>query len=106
MPLHVDRMRRIAEHVLRAVALTALAALLWRALRPMPTARTEVARGNLVASLERWTAAPPGAMHVVLDAAPGEVNRAWLRALMHAGTPGRWSSPRPIAPAAITAEPA
>jgi hypothetical protein len=106
MRLPVDRVRRLAELVLRGIALMALVALLWRALRPTPTAETEVARGNIVASLERWTASPPGAMHVVFESVPGEANRAWFRALVRAGTPGRWSSPRPITPAAVTAEPA
>ena len=99
-------MRRLAELVLRGIALTALATLLWRALRPTPTSETQVARGNIVASLERWTVSPPVAMHIVFDSAPSEANRAWIRALVRAGTPARWSSPRPIAAAAVTAEPA
>jgi hypothetical protein len=106
MPLHVDGVRGRAELVLRAIALTALAALLWRALRPTPTTKAEVARGNIVAALERWTASPPSAMQVIFDAAPSETQRAWIRALVRAGTPARWSSTKPIAPAAVTAEPA
>jgi hypothetical protein len=105
MPLHGDRVRRLAELVLRGIAFAALAALLFRALRPAPDAETEVARGDIVASLERWTAAPPAAMHVVFESAPTETNRAWIRALVRAGTPARWSSPQPIAPGAMTAEP-
>ena len=106
MRLRVDRVRRVAELVLRAIALTALAAMLWRALRPAPSAKREVAGGNIDASLRRWTTSPPGEMHVVFEAAPSEVSRAWIRALVRAGTPARWSSPREIAPAAVTAEPA
>ena len=105
MPLHVDRVRRLAELVLRSIALTALVLLLWRALRPRPDAKTELARGNIAASLTRWTTSPPGAMHVVFDSAPSEASRAWVRALARAGTPARWSSTRPIAPGAVTAEP-
>ena len=105
MPLHVDRVRRLAELVLRALAVAALAVLLWRALRPTPDARTELARGNIDAALERWTTSPPGAMHIVFDSAPNDARRAWIRALVRAGTPAQWSSPRPIAPAAVTAEP-
>jgi hypothetical protein len=106
MRLHVDRVRRLAELALRAIALTALSALLWRALRPAPEAQTDVARGDVRASLERWTTSPPGSMQLVFDSAPNEATRAWIRALVGAGTPARWSSSRPIAPAVVTAEPA
>src|SRR5690349_12095870 len=106
MRLHAERVRRIAELVLRGVALAALAALLWRALKPPVTDGTEMARGNLAGALERWTVSPPSEMYVVFDAAPNMAARSWIRALARAGTPARWSMTRPLAPAAVSAEPA
>jgi hypothetical protein len=100
-----DRVRRVVEHALRGVALAALAALFWRAVRPPAPSGLAVAHGDVASSLARWTAFPPGAVHVVLDAAPGQRTRDWLRALAHAGTPLRWSAARPIVPASIVAEP-
>ena len=104
MRSRVDRARRAAEHVLRAVALIALAVLLWRAVRmPRPEAG-DVARGALTPALVRWTVSPPGAMHVVFDTPPDVRSRDWLRALVRAGTPARWTGA--LTAAAVVAEPA
>jgi hypothetical protein len=92
--------------VLRAVALGALLALLWRAWRPPPAASVDVARGDILAALARWTTTPPGEARVLLDVVPDARTRAWARALVGAGTPLRWSAARPLAPSAIVAEPA
>ena len=92
--------------VLRGVALAALAALLWRALRPAPATGTEVSRGSFGVALERWTRTATADMHVVFDAAPDRTTRDWLRALRRSGGSVRWSSPRPISGAAVVAEPA
>ena len=102
----VERARRVGEHVLRGVALAALAALLWRAVRPAPTNGVEVARGDLASALVRWTLASPSEMRVVLGATADPRTRDWLRALSRAGSTVRWSASRPLGAAAVTAEPA
>jgi hypothetical protein len=102
-----DRARRIAELALRAVALAALAVLLWRAIRPPSTAGTDVARGNLDVTLARWTFAPAATMRAVLDRAPDPRTRDWARALARVrGSALRWSTARPIVASAVVAEPA
>jgi len=105
MRSHAERVRATAELVPRAIALTALALLFWRAIRPAPRNGVDVARGSLAAVLPRWTVAPPGTVHVVFDRAPDSRTRDWVRALAHAGTAVRWSASRPIEAAAIVAEP-
>jgi hypothetical protein len=101
-----ERARSLVERTLRAVALTAIAALFWRAIHPPPPTSVDLVRGDLGAALERWTLAPPGAMHVVFDVAPDPRTRDWVRALERAGTPARWSASRSIGAAALVAEPA
>jgi hypothetical protein len=102
----VERVRRVSEHVLRAVAVAALAALLWRAVRPAPARGVDVARGDLAGTLARWTLSAPPEMRVVLDATADPRTRDWLRALSRAGAAVRWSASRPLGAAAVTAEPA
>src|SRR6478672_12498657 len=102
----VERARRVGEHVLRAVAIAALAALLWRAVRPARTNGVDVARGDLAGALAQWTLAAPIEMWVVLDATADPRTRDWLRALSRAGGTVRWSASRPLGAAAVTAEPA
>ena len=102
----VERARRVGEHVLRGVAVAALATLFWRAVRPAPANGVDVARGDLGSALERWTLAPPVEMRVVLDATADARTRDWLRALARAGGVVRWSASRPLGAAAVTAEPA
>lgn len=101
-----DRARRIGEHALRAIALAALVALLWRAVRPTPAKGIDVARGDLAGALARWTLASPAEMRVVLDATPDPRTRDWLRALSRAGGTVQWSASRPLGAAAVSAEPA
>ena len=86
MPSPAERVRRVAELVLRATALAALAVLLWRALRPPTAAGVSVAAGDLTRALERWTLAGPAELRVVLDKAPDARTRDWIRAL---GSPAR-----------------
>jgi hypothetical protein len=105
MHSRAERARRIAEHVLRGVALAALAALVWRAVRPAAPSATRVARGDLSVMLERWTETPPAKGHVVFDRVPDAVTRDWIRALGSAGTAMEWSSSRPLGAAAVVAEP-
>jgi hypothetical protein len=106
MRSRAERLRRIVEHGARLVAMVALAALLWRAIRPPVASGADVARGDLRSTLERWTVAPAPEMRVMLDAAPDPRTRDWLRALSRSGGWVRWSSSRPIAAAAVAAEPA
>src|SRR5690349_20760751 len=106
MRSRAERVRVVAELVLRGVALAALAALLWRALRPPPVEGTRLATGDeLAGALARWTIEPPARAHVVLDRAPDARTRDWLRALGHAGTSVAWSSSRALGAAAVVAEP-
>ena len=86
--------------------MTAMAVLLWRAIRPPGEAGGDVVRGDLRGALARWTVAPAPEMRVVLDAAPDPRTRDWLRALARAGGSVRWSSSRPLGAAAVVAEPA
>ena len=106
MPSLAERTRRVAEHALRATAIVALAALLWRAVRPAPATGVDVARGDLSGALARWTVSSPAEMRVVLDATADPRTRDWLRALSRAGGAVRWSASRPLGAAAVTAEPA
>ena len=106
MRLLAERARRIAEMVLRAIALAALAALLWRAVRPPVPSGVDIARGALEPSLARWTVTSPADVHVVLDASPDARSRDWIRALARAGTRTRWSATRAIGASAVVAEPA
>ena len=105
MRLLAERPRVIAEHVARAIAFVALAALLWRALRPPAADGVEVAGASIERDLVRWTTTAPAEVHVRLDAAPDSRVRDWLRALSRSGTRTHWSSVRPLRPAAIAAEP-
>jgi hypothetical protein len=91
--------------VLRAIAFVALALLLWRAIRPDTPDGIDAARGNLTASLARWTLSPPREARLALDLIPDAPTRAWARALARAGVTVRWSSTRPLSPTAIEAEP-
>jgi len=91
--------RETAERVLRALAATAvilLLVLMIRALRGGPTVR---ARGHEVAeALARWSSREvPGAVHVILDSAPGPDVRDWLAALPAAGTEVTWDGAVPAA---------
>ena len=105
MPSRADRARQLVEHALRGVAFLALAALLWRAVRPQPQADVAVVRGDLEAALVQWTSTPPGEAHVVLDRVPEPNARDWLRAIAKSGTLVRWSVAGPISPSAVVAEP-
>jgi len=106
MPSRAERLRRIAEHGARVVAMAAMAVLVWRAIRPPVESGADVARGDLRLVLARWTLAPGPEMRVTFDAAPDPGTRDWLRALVRAGGSVRWSASRPIAAAAVAAEPA
>ena len=101
-----ERARRVAEMLLRAMALAALAALLWRALRPPDATGGDVATGDVTPALQRWTLTAPAQVRVVFDRAPNALTRDWIRALAHAGSEARWSASRPIRAAAVVAEPA
>src|SRR6478672_1393687 len=101
-----ERVRRAVEHALRFIAMAAIATLLWRAIRPPGAAGVDVVRRDLQRALARWTRAPATEMRVVFDAAPDPRTRDWLHALVRAGGSVRWSSSRPIGPAAVVAEPA
>lgn len=105
MRLPAERVRRAGELVVRTVAFAALAALLWRALRPPIASAVEVAGASIEQDLARWTTSAPTDVHVRLDSAPDARVRDWLRALSVTGTRARWSSTRVLQPSAIVAEP-
>jgi len=98
--------RVVAERVLRATALGALAVALWQRLAPATvSADAAVQRAGgagLPAALARWTVAPTAAAHVRFDTLPGPAARAWLGALSAAGTRVTWRAERAPALAAVT----
>lgn len=106
MHSRAERLRRIAEHCARVVALAALAALVWRAIRPPVASGVDVAGRDLRRALASWTVAPAPEMRVTLDVTPDLRTRDWLRALSRSGGSVRWSSSRPISASAVAAEPA
>ena len=105
MPLPADRVRRIAEGVLRGIALASLALLLWRALEPPAAGGIELSGASIERDLARWTSTAPASAHVRFEATPDARARDWLRALARSGTALQWSSTRPLLPSAIAAEP-
>ena len=100
------RGRRALELALRAIALGALALVLWRAVRPRPP--VSAARFTHVAadSLVRWvTRARSGdALEVALTTTPTAAERAWLAAIARAGHSVRWRDSG-VAPLAVAVEP-
>jgi len=91
MPSRVDR--RTLERALRAAALLALGALVWRAWRPPAhTAGVAAVRQTsaLPAALARATDRSVPALDLTIDSLPGRRERAWLRALAGAGTTLHW----------------
>jgi len=102
-------MRKASEWVLRAVAIAAVAVILWRWFRPPAelTAVPEVvtARGEaLSGALQRWTSSATRAGHVSFDGTPDLRARAWLRALARAGVRIGWSASDAV-PIAVAAAP-
>lgn len=87
-------MRIGLERVFRAIALIALAALLWESVRDQTNPRRELvrARGAEEAQLSKWTrtAAAPASISLGLDSVPSPRQRAWLGALAAAGTDVDW----------------
>ena len=102
-------MRQASEWVLRAVAIAAIAVILWRWFRP-PAERAAVpeivtVRGEASSSaLRRWTGGATRAGHVSFDGTPDVRTRAWLRALARAGVRIGWSAGDAV-PIAIAATP-
>ncbi len=111
--------RRAGEWTLRAIAVAALALLLWRWTRPavsgaavadvidaradsgrtrrLDGASQDAAQDAVQDALGRWTSAPVAAAHVVFGAPPTEPTRSWLRALAGAGMSIGWSAPSAVA---------
>lgn len=87
-----SRTARVAlEWVLRAVALAALLALLWRATRP-PIAASRV-RTVAPATIDRWrdSTVAGDTLRLVLDGAPAAAARDQIAALAGAGRTVQWS---------------
>ncbi|HVF39365.1 MAG TPA: hypothetical protein VM939_05645 [Gemmatimonadaceae bacterium] len=92
--------RVLLERVLRAVVIVALAVMLWQSLREQTdlAGHTVRARGAaLGASLGEWGASPrvPESIQVHLDNVPPPSERAWLGALVAAGSRLSWSGDVP-----------
>lgn len=105
MPSRAERLRLTLERLARAAAVAALAALLWRAVRPAADRITERAPAQLAAVLPAWTLVPPAEVHVDLGRVPAVETRDWLRALAATGTAVRWAMTRPLGAPAVVAEP-
>lgn len=88
-------MRRYLENGLRGAVLVALALMLWRSLRPELGAGGNAirARGITTNLLAQWSSAPvpPRRIEMQLDNLPSRIERAWLAALVGAGTTLGWS---------------
>jgi len=95
-----------AERILRALAITLLAAALVAAIRVARHGAAEASdTAHLRTALARWsTVATPVRTRVRLDHPPGVVERDWLSALPRAGTSVAWSGPN-LLPTALNAEP-
>jgi hypothetical protein len=87
------------EQVLRGIVIVVLAVLLWQSLRDRSDSggRAVNARGIGRATLSNWSsfAKAPGGIHVQLDSVPSKVERAWLGALVGAGSSVTWSGDLP-----------
>jgi hypothetical protein len=92
-------LRLVAERLLRGVVIAALAALLWQSLRASDDAGGSVirSRGVVGTSLAGWSSAAkaPDRIQLQLDNVPTRVERAWLAALMGAGSTISWSGELP-----------
>ncbi|HEX5634910.1 MAG TPA: hypothetical protein VFX50_16820, partial [Gemmatimonadales bacterium] len=92
----------------RAVALTALGVLLWRAWRPAQVgagALVVTESANLRAALAAATRTPVEGMTMRLDRVPSPEERAWLRAVATSGTRVQWEAAAALRPAALSVEP-
>ncbi len=98
-------MRSRAEWALRAVALTALALLIWTVARPVaPQPGISQARAGLEAALVNATRRPMAALAVVVDSVPTAPHRDWLAAIRATGTELSWSG-RALPPIAVATSP-
>lgn len=101
-----ERARRTLERACRALALAAVAMLLWRALHPeVPAADARVGGAELGEALARWTREPPASAHVTLASLPSPRERDWLAALAGAGTRITWEPEGTLPAIAVAAEP-
>jgi hypothetical protein len=100
-------MRVRIEQFLRGVVIAVLAVMLWQSLRGTGGSGARVIRGRGLGgnALPRWSALanPPGRIHVQLDSTPAPLERAWLGALVGAGTNVSWNGE--LAPVMIEARP-
>lgn len=98
-------MRSRAEWALRAIALTALALLIWTLARPAPSRpRISDSRDGLEAALVNATRRPVTALDIVVDRVPGAPHRDWLAAIRATGTKVTWSA-RALTPVAVATSP-
>ena len=100
-------MRVRFEQVLWGIVIAALAVMLWQSLHGLSGSggRAVSARGIGRATLSNWSSfsKAPGRIHVQLDSVPSNIERAWLGALVGAGSTLTWSGD--LAPLMIDAQP-
>jgi hypothetical protein len=93
MPSRDNTLRVHLERALRILALIALALAAWSAAQPDPEpAADDTGYAGLDDALDRWTTAPPRAIHVTLERALRAADRDWIRAIRRTGTPVTWES--------------
>src|SRR5687768_6320785 len=105
MPLRVES-RAFVEGVLRGIVIVALAVLLWQSREQTNSAGRPVSiRGAALSrSLSEWSTTPTiSRIHVQLESSPSRTERAWLAALVGAGSKLTWSGD--IASTMIDAQP-
>ena len=99
-------MRVRLEHVLRGVVIAVLAVMLWQSLHEQTNSgRQAVSARGVGSALVKWSALAkaPSGIHVQLDSMPLPPERAWLGALVGAGSRVTWSGDLP--PVMIDAQP-
>lgn len=83
------------EQVLRGIVIVVLAVMLWKSLHEQIDSggRAVSARGIGRATLSNWSvlSKAPGTIHLQLDSVPSMAERAWLGALVGAGSRVTWS---------------
>lgn len=104
MRSRAERLRILLERSARGSLVAILALLAYRELRARPELTPERASSaELTLALERWTRRAPAAAIVSFDVPPSPVERAWLAALIRAGTPVQWQAAG-MQPLAITVD--
>lgn len=106
MPSRAE-VRGRAEHVLRAMVIAILAVMLWRSLHPEADggARNLTAREVGTRKLAEWSvmSSAPSSIQLALDSVPSPIDRAWLSAIVGAGTRVLWKGD--LSPLMVDAQP-